>query len=92
MDVQRLRLAMKYGDDYTMRTRMPSMWPKVAKEFRLPLGAVRARALELAEQIPDRLADAVADPAVTDLGSPHPAVLLDAVADRVASCRRDTLN
>jgi serine/threonine-protein kinase HipA len=92
MDVQRLRLAMKYADDYTMRTRMPSMWPKVAKEFSFPLHAVRARALELAEQIPDRLADAVADLAVAELGSPHPAGLLDVVADRVANCRRDTLN
>jgi hypothetical protein len=54
--------------------------------------ARETRALELAEQIPDRLADAVADLAVTELGSPHPAALLDVVADRVANCRRDTLN
>jgi serine/threonine-protein kinase HipA len=91
MDVQRLRLAMKYGDDYTLRPRTPSMWPKVAKEFSLPADAVRTRARELAEQIPDRLADAVADPAVTDLGSSLPAALLDVVSDRVARCRRDTL-
>ena len=91
MDVQRLKLAMKYGDDYTLRSRTPSLWPKVAKEFSLPPDAVRARALELAEQIPDRLADAVADPTVAGLGSSLPGALLDVVADRVARCRRETM-
>ncbi len=66
--------------------------PAKSGEFSLPLGALRARALELAEQIPDHLADAVADPAVTGLGGPLPAALLDVVAGRVARCPRDTLN
>jgi serine/threonine-protein kinase HipA len=86
--LQKLRLAMKYGGDYTLRIRTSSMWPKVAGEFALPLDEVRSRAAGLMDVIPDAFADAATDPDVKALGSALPAMLVEGVADRVAQCRK----
>lgn len=85
-DVQRLKLAMKLGGDYTLRTRSASLWDKVATEMSLPADAVRERAGELAARLPDAFADAAAEDQVRDLRSSLPAVLVDAVTARVARC------
>jgi len=42
--LHKLRLAMKYGGDYTLRERTSSMWGVVAGEFGLPEDEVRQRA------------------------------------------------
>lgn len=90
-DIQRLRLAMKYGGDYGLRSRTPSMWGKVASEFALPTTLVRQRALRLIERIPDAMSAAIAEPSVAAVGSSLPSRLLDTVTDRVTRCA-DTLS
>lgn len=85
-DVQRLKLALKLGGDYTLRTRSASMWDRVATEMALSADAVRARAGELAARLPDAFSDAAAEDQVRDLHSMLPAALVDAVTARVARC------
>ena len=85
-DIRRMRMAMKFGEDYTLHMRTASMWPKVAKEFTLPVERVRQRASMLIERIPDALRDAAVADDVIKLRSDLPVRLLDAVADRIAQC------
>ena len=85
-DVQRLRLSMKYGGDYSLRSRTPSMWDKVASEFSLPKALVRQHARSLIERIPDALSASIAEPDVAAVGSPLPSLLLDKVIERVTRC------
>ncbi|GIG20771.1 toxin HipA [Cellulomonas chitinilytica] len=85
--LQKLRLAMKYGGDYTLRTRTATIWPKVAAEFSLPVEQVRSRAGALMDVVPDAFAEAAADPDVKALGSVLPTTLASKVAERVTQCR-----
>jgi serine/threonine-protein kinase HipA len=87
MPLKKLRMAMKFGGDYPLTIRTPTMWAKVATEFTLPQDAVRARAAQLMDAVRDAFADAAAVPDVAALGSTLPARLVDAVAEQVARCR-----
>lgn len=84
--LRKLRLAMKFGGDYTLLPRSPSVWPKVAAELRLPLAQIRARARTLIDALPDALPQSAASDEIRALGSALPARLVDAVARRAAEC------
>jgi serine/threonine-protein kinase HipA len=84
--VHKLGLAMKYGADYTLGERTPSMWAAVAGEFGLPEEEVRVRTRELGSLVPDALRDASTTDDVRELDSGLPAALVDAVTRRVAAC------
>ena len=86
MPIQRLRLAMKFGGSYSLRTRDATMWPAVATELDLALDLVIERARALVARIPDAFASVAAEPGVLDLASPLPGVLVDAVAERASGC------
>lgn len=88
MSLRTLRLAMKYGRDYTLLARTSTLWPKVAAEFSLPVDEVRARADDLMTVVPDAFAEAAASREVTELGSELPGRLVDLVRARVAQCRQ----
>jgi serine/threonine-protein kinase HipA len=85
-DVHRLRLAMKFGGDYTLTPRTPSVWDKVASDMSLPVDAVRDRVGHLAARLPAALSDVAAEAEVRELGSAMPGLLVDKVAARVARC------
>ncbi len=84
--LHKLRLAMKYGGDYTLRARMPSMWAAVAGAFGLPEDEVRERARTLGESIPDALRAESKAKDVRAMRSGLPDALVDAVTDRVERC------
>jgi serine/threonine-protein kinase HipA len=87
MPTHRLRLAMKFGAEYTLDTRSSTVWPRVAADFGLPVEEVRVRASALMDVLPDAFKDASADPTVAEVESPLPGRLVDAVAARVKQCR-----
>lgn len=82
---RKLRFAMKLGGDDAVFPQR-NAWPRAARELRLDADALIARVRELAAIAPDVFADAAAEPAVTALGSPLPAQLLDLIADRARRC------
>jgi serine/threonine-protein kinase HipA len=86
-----LRLAMKYGGDYRLLGRTPSVWPRLAAEFSLPADALRERAARLMDAVPQAFAQVAHDPEVVSLGSDLPGRLADAVAARIATDCRTTL-
>jgi serine/threonine-protein kinase HipA len=86
--IRKLRLAMKFAGSYLLDSYPPSIWPKIAAEFSLPVGLVRDRARALLDATPDALADVARAADVRQLASTLPTRLTDAVAGRVASIRR----
>jgi serine/threonine-protein kinase HipA len=88
--LQRMRLAMKFGDSYLVTPRYPEMWSKVGKELGLSTDVVVERARTLMDRLPDAFADAARDPAIAAIASTMPTRLVDAVADRVATSKKQT--
>lgn len=86
--IRKLRLAMKFAGSYTLYDYTPSIWPKVAADFSLPVEQVRDRVRAVVDAIPDALADIAHGSDVARLASTLPARLTDAVAGRVANIRR----
>ncbi|MCL2468107.1 MAG: type II toxin-antitoxin system HipA family toxin [Micrococcales bacterium] len=84
--VRRLRLAMKFGGDYTLLSRSGSLWQKVATELHLPAAQVRTRARSLVEALPEALAQAAASDDIRTQDSELPTRLVDAVARRAIQC------
>jgi serine/threonine-protein kinase HipA len=85
MPIQRLRLAMKFGRHYELRT-TPSTWRQLAHDLRLPEGELRQRAGVLVERAPEAFATAAHAADVSGLDSPLPLRLADAVAVRAKDC------
>jgi len=85
---RKLRLAMKFGGDYRLTGRTPSVWDKLAREFSLPAEQLRDRAADLMTAVPLAFDLAVLDEDVAALGSSLPRRLADAVAQRIEKdCR-----
>lgn len=87
MPIQRLRLAMKFGRHYELRT-TPSTWRQLATDLGLPEGEARQRASVLVERAPEAFATAVHAADVSGLDSLLPSRLGDAVAVRAKDCAR----
>jgi serine/threonine-protein kinase HipA len=85
MPIQRLRLAMKFGRHYELRT-TPSTWRQLATDLGLPEDEVRTRAGGLVERAPEAFAVAARGGGVGRLDSPLPSRLADAVAGRAKDC------
>ncbi len=88
VSLRKLKLAMKYGADYTLRPRTSTMWPKIATEFSLPVGEVRERAESLMDAVPDAFAEVADSGEVVQLGSDLPERLASLVRARVEECRK----
>jgi serine/threonine-protein kinase HipA len=84
---QKLRLAMKFGNDYRANPG-GSPWRHLAAALQLPEEIVRSRADGVIAAVPDAFATAAADPAVQALGSSLPQRLVDLVAARADRCAR----
>jgi serine/threonine-protein kinase HipA len=86
VDHLKLKLAMKLGGEYRLKAHRPATWPKMAAELGLDEDAVVTRVRELAERSVDALVEVAHDAAVEELGSPLPARLIEAVAERQKVC------
>ncbi len=82
-----VKLAMKFGGGYGVDIR-PSVWGGLANDLGLPESWVRDRAKELVDGAPDAFSTCAAEPKVRELKSKLPAKLIDAISERVASCRK----
>ena len=82
----RLLLAMKIGGEYRLRDIRARHWDRLATSAGVPTEWLRERALTMAQELPQALADAAAVPAVRDLRSRMPARLVDAVSAWAADC------
>jgi serine/threonine-protein kinase HipA len=87
MPIQKLRLAMKLGGHYELRT-TPSTWRRLAADVGLAVDEVTERAQLLVERAPDAFAVAGRAADVADLDSALPSRLLDAVTARAKDCAR----
>jgi serine/threonine-protein kinase HipA len=81
---RKLRMAMKVGGDYDL-VALRDRWARAATEWGLDPEELASRVQALASAAPDAFAAGAAEPAVTALGRPGPAKLVDAIAKRVAS-------
>ncbi|TQL02287.1 HipA domain-containing protein [Cellulomonas sp. SLBN-39] len=86
--LRKVRLAMRYGKDYSLLSRSPTMWPKVAAEFSLTVDEVRDRAASLMDRVPGAFAAAADDDDVRALGSDLPERLTELVTRRIQRCRQ----
>jgi serine/threonine-protein kinase HipA len=84
--VPKLKLAMRIGGYYRLSQISGRQWRRFAEGVGLDGDDVVQRGLDLAQQLPDALADAVHDPTVERLGSALPAALLDGVSAHASSC------
>jgi serine/threonine-protein kinase HipA len=82
-----LRLAMSIGGDYRLIP-YKNPWPAAARELGLEAEDLMRRVRDLADRIPDALADAARAPAVARLDSPLPDRLVGLVAARAKRCRK----
>src|SRR5581483_3425434 len=85
-DRQKVRLAMKIGDEYRLRDIGPHQWQKLAGNLRLDADALLQRVRDLALRMPDHLADV--RKGAEDQGLDHPLVarLSDAIVERSRHC------
>jgi serine/threonine-protein kinase HipA len=85
-DLQRVRLAMKIGDEYRLQDIGPHRWQKLAASLRLDAETLMRRIRDLATALPDHLADVRRT--AKDQGLDHPLVarLSDAIVERSRYC------
>ncbi len=84
---RKLKLAMKFGGEYTLHTQRPSTWKKLAAQVTVDEDELRDRAASLVDRVPRAFYAAVADvSAFTD--SSLPLIVAGMVADRAEWCAR----
>ena len=81
---RKLRLAMKFGDDYGLHDRRPSKWTALSAQLGIDRDGLVERAARLADAAPDAFSVAAAD--VHGVASDLPGRLVDAVAARATRC------
>jgi len=81
---QRLRLAMKLGNDYRLNVQRPSTWTSMAAQLGLEVESLRERAVEIVKAAPDAFAEAAKRTLRTE--TDLPTRLTDLVADRAKRC------
>jgi serine/threonine-protein kinase HipA len=84
--VPKLKLAMKVGRKYLASPIGASDWAETAIALRLDAKTLLTRIRAMCDAVPDAFATACADPDVTAITSPLPAVLLDRVSNRARRC------
>jgi serine/threonine-protein kinase HipA len=87
-DLKKLRLAMKIGGTYLLGDISPRHWNRLASSVRLDEERVRAACLDLAERLPDALADVIKTARAEGLDKAVMRRLSDALIARAANCRK----
>lgn len=85
-DPLQLKLAMKIGREYRLKAIRARDVERTAESLGLDTGAIIDRALELAGEVPEAMADVCGRPEITQMRSELPARLLDRVAAWSTSC------
>ena len=88
VDFQKLRLAMKIGGKYLLDDISLRHWNKLASSVRLDEEQVRTKCLDLAERLPDALADVINTARADGLDNAVLQRLFDALTTRAADCRK----
>ncbi|MFI7708203.1 type II toxin-antitoxin system HipA family toxin [Nonomuraea sp. NPDC049480] len=88
MNPHKIKLAMKIGGEYRLKSVGWSSWRRLAERLGLDGDELWSRIDELARALPDALSDAAAAPEVRSLGRPLPGTLVDAAAARVSTLLR----
>ncbi len=86
-DVRKLRLAMKIGGEYLLGDITLRQWSKFASSVRLDEAQVRRTCLELAERLPDALADVIRIARADGLQHSVLQRLCDGLTARAIRCR-----
>lgn len=87
-DIKKLRLAMKIGDKYLLDDIALRHWNKLASSVRLDEEQVRMKCLDLAERLPDALADVIRTAHADGLNHAVLQRLADALNARAINCRK----
>ncbi|NKD84401.1 type II toxin-antitoxin system HipA family toxin [Haematospirillum jordaniae] len=87
-DFKKLNLAMKIGGKYLLDDISLRHWNKLASSVRLGGEQVRANCLELAERLPDALADVIKTARADGLDNAILQRLSDVLTARAADCRK----
>jgi serine/threonine-protein kinase HipA len=87
INLQRVKLSMKLGDEYRFRNIRRRHWQRTAKELRLDPEALITRVTDFATQMPDHVADI--QRRIAEEGINHPLVprLTERLIARAAYCR-----
>lgn len=88
VDFQKLRLAMKIGGRYHLGDISLRHWNQLASSVRLDEEQVRTKCLDLAERLPDALADVINTARADGLDNAVLQRLSDALTTRAADCRK----
>ncbi|TDE39505.1 type II toxin-antitoxin system HipA family toxin [Nonomuraea mesophila] len=88
MNPHKIKLAMKIGREYRLKSVGWSSWRRLAERLDLDCDALWDRIDELAAALPDALSDAAATPEVRSLRRSLPGALVDAAAARVRELLR----
>ena len=87
-DVKKLRLAMKIGGKYLLDDISLRHWNKLASSVRLNEEQVRVKCLDLAERLPDTLADVIKTARADGLDNAALQRLADALNAKAMDCRK----
>ena len=87
-DFKKLRLAMKIGDKYLLDDISLRHWNKLASSVRLDEEQVRSKCLDLAEQLPDALADVIKAARADGLDNAVLQRLSDVITIHAARCQK----
>ena len=87
-DFKKLRLAMKIGGKYLLDDISLRHWNKLASSVRLDEGQVRTKCLDLAERLPDALADVIKTARADGLDNAILQRLSDVLTARAANCQK----
>ena len=86
--VPKLKMAMKLGGRYEIRTQGRDTWMKVATELHLDGPKLVARVADLSERAPAAFQEAASAPALSTFGTAFSDRLCQAVTTRAADCLR----
>jgi serine/threonine-protein kinase HipA len=87
-DIKKLRLAMRIGDEYRLDHIALRHWNRLASAVRLDKEQVRTACLDLAERLPDALADVIKTARADGLDNAVLRRLSDALHARASQCRK----
>jgi serine/threonine-protein kinase HipA len=88
IDLQRVKLSMKPGDEYRFHNIHRRHWQRTAEELRLDPERLIQRVTDLAAQMPDRVADIQRQVAQDGINHPLVSGLAEGLIRRAADCQR----
>jgi serine/threonine-protein kinase HipA len=88
-DQLKVKMAMKIGGEYELRLIGPRQWQKQAKDLRIDPDRLIIELEDMAERLPDHLADVERRARQDGLNHPLIARLVERLAKRIVHCKRE---